>query len=94
MNIEPSIQTLVDNATLRRVGSEGGTHEFSIDAMRHKEQTGFGQQAITYTLRIDDSAEEGDRFEIEEQSEMQGGDVKLATDDPNEVVAWIEENRP
>jgi len=62
--------------------------------MQRRKRTGFGRQTITYALRIDGNADAGERFEIEEESEMQGGDVLLSSDDVGEVVAWIEENRP
>jgi len=94
MNIETPIQKLVENATLRHVSSEGTSHEFVIDPMLRKARTSFGRQTIIYTLRIDSSADEGGRFEIEEEPEMQGGEVLLSTDDASEVVVWIEENRP
>jgi hypothetical protein len=94
MNIPPPIQKLVDDATLGHVSSEGDDREFVIPAMRRRHRTGCGWQTLIYSPRIDPAADEVGRFEIEEESEMQGGDTKLVTDDASEVGAWIEENRP
>jgi hypothetical protein len=80
------LQALVDNQTLRHSSSDGGIHEYVIDAFRHRELTGLGWQTVVYCLTID---EETGEYEITEESEYQGGDVVLSTDSADEVVSWI-----
>jgi len=43
---------------------------------------------VYYRLTIADDAEDG-RYEIAEESEYQGDDILLCTDDVEEVVSWI-----
>lgn len=89
MTLEAPLQALVDDGTLRHVSSESGVHEFAIDKLRHRAQTGFGPQTITYSLLVQDGVDEG-RYEINDESDYQGGDNLLTTDSAEEVVRWIE----
>jgi hypothetical protein len=86
----PGLQTMVDNETLRHISSHNGEREYVIDTFRHRELTAIGWQTVIYRLTIDDEAEEG-RYEIAEETEYQGDDVLLWTNDADEVVSWIEE---
>ena len=92
MSLDPDLQAMVDNETLRHISTHGGEHEYVIDPFRHRQLTPLGWQTVIYRLTIDEEAEEG-RYEIAEESEYQGGDVLLWTDDADEVVSWIAERR-
>ena len=92
MALDPDLQAMGDNETLRHISSHGGEHEYVIDPFRHVQPTGIGPQIIIYLLIVRDSPEEDEsRYEINEESEYQGGDNLLSTDDSSEVVFWIEE---
>lgn len=39
---------------------------------------------------VDDDADPGCRYTIETDSDSSGGETLLATDDPDEVEAWIQ----
>jgi hypothetical protein len=92
MPLDPALQAMVDNETLRHISSHGGEHEYVIDPFRHRELTAIGWQTIIYLLIVRDSPEEDEsRYEINEESEHQGGDNLLTTDDSSEVVFWIGE---
>jgi hypothetical protein len=90
MPLDPDLQAMLDNETLRHVSSHGGEHAYVIDPFRHRELTPIGWQTVIYRLTIDEEAEEG-RYEIAEATEYQGDDVLLWTNDADEVVSWIEE---
>ena len=92
MALDPGLQAMVDNETLRHIFSGGGEHEYVIDPLRHIQPTGMGPQIIIYSLIVLDNPEEDESlYEINEESEYQGSDSLLATDDPSEVIFWIEE---
>jgi hypothetical protein len=40
MALDPELQALVDNQTIRHISSDGGIHEYVIDAFRHRQMTG------------------------------------------------------
>jgi hypothetical protein len=90
--LDTDLQALVDNQTLRHVSSDGGVHEYVIDAFKHRELTGYGWQVFIYRLTVDEAADEG-RYEISEELEYQGGDNLLSTDSIDEVVSWIAERQ-
>lgn len=92
MALDPDLQAMLDNQTLRHISSENGEHEYVIDPLRHIQPTGIGPQIIIYSMIVRDSPEDDEvRYEINEESEYQGGDNLLSADDPSEVVFWIEE---
>ncbi|GEM_PF-5342428 len=51
----------------------------------------MGWQDITYLLTVEDEAGPDGRYTIETDSDYSGGECLLATDDVDEVEAWIQE---
>jgi hypothetical protein len=66
----------------------GGQHEYVIDPLWHRQLTSLGWQTFIYRLTIDEETDEG-RYEIAEETEYQGDDILLWTDDVDEIVSWI-----
>jgi hypothetical protein len=42
MPLDPALQAMVDNETLRHISSHGGEHEYVIDPFRHRELAAIG----------------------------------------------------
>lgn len=81
------LRELLEDGTLRRSDDD----EFAIDALRHRERTWMGWNTVIYTLRIDEDDDGQPLFEIVEETEYLGGDIILASSDPDEVAYRIRE---
>jgi hypothetical protein len=92
------ISELVQKGTLRYISSSDGVHEWIIDAHTYTKKRGGGMDdTIITSLFFDESTTgEGDepyRFEIAENSMYSGHHTLEATNDVDEVVAWIEDRQ-
>jgi macrodomain Ter protein organizer (MatP/YcbG family) len=85
-----SLDNLISAGTLEPLPSAPGCRQYHIPKLRHRKQTWMGWQDITYLLTVDEQADPGCRYVVESDSDSSGGETLLATDDPDEVEAWIE----
>lgn len=96
------LQKLVRDGILELLSScppEGdypGDDSYHIPKLRHKERRGFGVEIVTYTLTVcpesvDANPDESGRFELREDSESQGDESLLVTDDADEMACKINE---
>jgi hypothetical protein len=96
MALEPALQPFVDAEILRHTSTDDYEHSFVIDSLSHKQRTGMGWQQMVYVLVIQTAGSarnDPDKlpvYEIREETEYQGGETLVETDDVDDVVAWIE----
>jgi hypothetical protein len=91
--LDPELQELLDNGTLRRKPDPfDGGEEYAIDQLSHEETTANGKEFVWYTLTIllHPAADEC-KYDIIQNSRNYGEDTMRYTDDASEVAAWIKE---
>jgi hypothetical protein len=95
--VPPEILELVQKGMLRYISTSDGVHEWVIDALTYTRKRGGMDDTMITSLFFDEiTTGEGDqpyKFEITENSLYNGDDNLEATNDVDEVVAWIEDRK-